>query len=373
MRIGVLYPVREPLSPANWSGMPHGLADGLGAHGAEVVPVGAALPIGVHEAVAVLSRMGGQRGAVADRTLIRQAARNWALSRAIAAAGPIDALLAMGTEMYDLAAIRPAGVPVATYDDGTLLQMWRNPDSDIRLSGFPINVVRRWFRRQEASSRAASRCCVTTAWAACSFIEDYHVEPDRVCVVGMGHRPRDDAAQRRNWCVPRFLFVGVDWQRKNGDAVLKAFAAVSRDHPGATLDVVGRHPRLDLPRVTGHGFLPREDASAQRLLDRLFAQATAFVLPSRFDPSPIAYLEAASAGLPVIATSRGGASELLGDAAITVNPDDPAALVKAMHRLADPAIAQSMGAEASRAATTSTWSAVAGRVLAAMLPQTTTA
>jgi glycosyltransferase involved in cell wall biosynthesis len=331
------------------------------------VPVGARLPLGVHQAVAVLSRAGGKRGAVADRTLVRQRSRSWALSRSLAAAGELDAIVAMVTETYDLAAIRPPAVPLATYDDATLLQMWRHADSDIRRSGFPEREVLRWCDRQAASSRAADVCCVCTEWAARSFVHDYAVEADRVHVVGVGHRPRRHVnAAARDWSKPRFLFIGVDWVRKNGDAVLRAFAELRRDVPDATLDVVGRHSQLDVPGVTGHGFVSREDPRGQALLDELFATATAFVLPSRFEPAGIAYLEAASAGLPVIATTEGGAGELLGPAAITVDPNDQPALQDAMRRLTAPDVARSMGADASRGAAGSSWPHVAARVLEAL-------
>ncbi len=368
MRVAVLYPRPDALSPANWSGTPRGLAEGLRDCGVDVVPIGARLPFGVHQAVAVLSRITGRRGAVADRLPVRQFARTRVLTRNLAAvAGSLDAVIAMGTEMYDLAAVSYPHVPVATYDDGTLLQMWRSPDSDIRQAGFPADQVKLWFERQAASSRAATVCCASTGWAAQSLIADYAVPADRVSVVGMGHRPRSAVTNAaRDWSVPRYLFIGVDWQRKNGDAVLTAFAEVKKLHPHATLDVVGRHPKLDQPGVVGHGFLAREDAAAQARLDALFASATAFVLPSRFDPSPIAYLEAASAGLPVIATTEGGAGELLGAAAITVHPDDPAGLVAAMRRLADPETAQSMGAQASHNARHASWSDVARRILGAL-------
>jgi glycosyltransferase involved in cell wall biosynthesis len=136
--------------------------------------------------------------------------------------------------------------------------------------------------------------------------------------------------------------------------------------PEATLDLVGNHPEINAPGVTGHGFLARQDASAQRKLDWLYASATCFVLPSQFDPSPIAYLEAASAGLPVIATSRGGAGELINDGAIVVEPGDSKALVAAMLRLADGSTAESMGAAAARNAATSSWADVAGRILEAL-------
>jgi glycosyltransferase involved in cell wall biosynthesis len=193
-------------------------------------------------------------------------------------------------------------------------------------------------------------------------VEDFGVPESNVSVVGMGHRPRVVPPDTRRFETPRFLFVGVDWRRKNGAAVLKAFSQVRLSFPDATLDIVGEHPQLSQPGVTGHGFLPRENATAQQLLDRLFANATAFVLPSLFDPSPIAYLEAASAGLPVIVTTCGGAGELLRDAAVAVNPYDGDALVAAMLHVAEPDVAQRMGTQALARSKEATWRAVSGRI-----------
>jgi glycosyltransferase involved in cell wall biosynthesis len=367
MRIGIIYPVPDPLAPANWSGTPHGLASGFTAIGADVLPLGVKVPRGLHEAVALLSRATGRRGAVADRMQIRQWARTNALRTSIAAAPALDAVVAMGTEMYDLGSILPAGLRAATYDDGTLLQMYRDPLSDISQSRFPARHVNRWLDRQKRSSRAARLCCVSTDWAARSFVADYGIAPQRVAVVGMGHRPRRAAAGAvRDWSVPRFLFVGVEWRRKNGDAVLAAFQEVRRRHPDATLDIAGNHPVLDAPGVTGHGFLPRTDAAAQQHLDDLYARATCFVLPSRFDPSPIAYLEAASSGLPVIATTRGGAGSLLKEGALVVEPGDHEALVTAMLTYADPGAAATGGAAAANSAAASSWTHVAGRITDAL-------
>lgn len=367
MRIGVLNPQPDPLSSRNWSGTPRGIADGLTALGVEVVPLGTKLPVGIHHGVAVLSRIGGKRGAVADRTVVRQRSRTWALGRHLDGAGRLDAIIAMGQETYDLAALRRPGLPILTYDDTTLRQMWQHPDSDIRTAGFSGRDVDQWCRRQQASSLAADGCCVSTRWAGDSFVHDYGLTPGRVTVVGIGHRPRGvDATSGRDWGTPRFLFVGVDWKRKNGDAVIRAFRALRQDHPDARLDLVGNHPTVDEPGVYGHGFLARENADEQARLDALFAAATAFVLPSRFDPAGIAYLEAASAGLPVIATSQGGAVELLGDAAITVHPDDDGALLAALQRLSVAGTARVMGARAATIAAGSRWVDVAGRIVAVL-------
>lgn len=363
MRIGLLYPERRPLDPQSWSGTPAGLASGFRELGCEVVPIGAHLPYGGHELFSLLARATGRRGAIYDRTWARQYARNLALHRELKKAVPLDLVIAMGSEMYDLSLLRRHGVPIATYDDGTLAQMWRHPDSDLRLSGFPEPRVKSWISRQLKSSRAADLNLVSTSWAARSFASDYGIEPAKVSVVGMGHRPRTVDAQNRDWTLPRYLFIGVDWRRKNGDAVLAGFRRVRDKHPHARLDLVGNIPAIDEAGVVVHGLLKRGDAAGQRKIDGLLGRATCFAMPSRFDPSPIAYLEAGSAGLPVVATVEGGAVELLGEGATAVDPRDVDAVSAAMLALVNPSRAEQQGQAARRAAAATTWQGVAEKML----------
>lgn len=367
MRIGIIYPAPDSVSPANWSGIPDGLASGLSAHGAQVVPINDIVPHGLREVVAVLSRSTGRRGDVAARMRISRWARTRAFAQQVSRALPLDAVVAMATEMYDLAQVLQARVPGVTFDDATYLQQTRDPDSDISQAKAPARHRARSIFYQQAGSEAATMCCVSTQWAATSFEADYGIPADKIAVVGMGHRPRlTGAGGERDWSTPKFLFVGADWQRKNGAAVLKAFERVHQQIPAATLDVVGAHPPISIPGVTPHGFLARENASAQRLLDRLYATATCFVLPSLYDAAGIAYLEAASSGLAVVVTARGGATEMLNDGAVVVDPHDPSALVEAMLALSDPGYARSMGAKALRSAASSSWSDVVGRLLEAL-------
>ncbi len=73
-----------------------------------------------------------------------------------------------------------------------------------------------------------------------------------------------------------------------------------------------------------------------RNIDTAFAEASLFVLPSRFEGYPNALLEALAAGLPVIATSApGGASEILGDGkyGMLVPPGDAVALASALEKM----------------------------------------
>jgi glycosyltransferase involved in cell wall biosynthesis len=367
MRLGLLYPGAEPLDPRQWSGTPAGLAAGFAAVGVEVVPIGSRLPWGARKVVALASRATGKKGAVADRQPVKQLARTLALKRCLDRVGQVDAVLAMGTEMYDLAAVLPSGMFSATYDDGTLAQMWGHGNSDLRLSGFPEADVALWIDRQSQSTAAADVNFVSTGWAQTSFLNDYGMDEAKVHVVGMGHNPRTFCRKERDWTHPTYLFVGVDWRRKNGERVLAAFREVRDRYPQATLHLVGEVPPTRQEGVTVHGFLAREDAAAQAVLVELYSKATCFVLPSLFDPSPIACLEAASAGVPVIATTEGGAGELLGNGAAVVSPTDLGAIADAMLRFADPDEARRCGAAAAKAANNSTWARVAERISAALV------
>lgn len=362
-RIGLMYPEADPISPANWSGTPRGLADGFTSLGIEVVPIPCKISQWVRLPLALLRRARGICPTVASRESVYVMARSINMASALRQAGHLDAIVAMGTDKYELPQVmQGVSIPLATYDDGTFSLFLRYEDSDLHIQGFPINAVRDWARRQADACRRASMACVSTNWAKRSVVEDFGVPDDRVCVVGMGHNPRSIPQEARNWVTPHFLFVGVEWKRKNGKAVVEAFGRVRERFPDATLDLVGEHPGVNAPGVRGHGFLPRENASAQERLNRLFAHATAFVLPSLFDPSPISYLEAASAGLPVIGTTYGGANELLGDAAICVDPHDRDALIRAMFHVCDMKVAQSMGTRALVKSAESTWRAVSGRI-----------
>jgi glycosyltransferase involved in cell wall biosynthesis len=57
------------------------------------------------------------------------------------------------------------------------------------------------------------------------------------------------------------------------------------------------------------------------------------VLPSFEEGFGIPVAEAMSMGVPVVVSNRGGLGELAGDAALTVDPDDHAALAAAMQRV----------------------------------------
>ena len=228
-RIGFLYP--EPRSALACALVRHASLARLGPSVTRPGHRPDRLPPPAHRAPCRLRALECARaGRRCPRSPVKSSVRSRVLARRLLRAQPLDALLAMGTDQYDLPRVVPDSLPVATYDDGTFALFMRHPESPARRSGFPEPEIRRWAARQAAAARRATACCVSTRWAASSLIDDYGVPARKVHVVGIGHRPRPSALHR-DWSSPRLLFVGVGWEQKNGDTVLRAFARLRADAP----------------------------------------------------------------------------------------------------------------------------------------------
>lgn len=146
--------------------------------------------------------------------------------------------------------------------------------------------------------------------------------------------------RRANW-PHAFLFAGRYAPEKGVDLLVEAYRRY-RSQVNAPWPLVccGQGPlaaRLHgQPGLIDRGFVQPE------ALEPIWRQAGVFILPSRFDPWPLALVEAAAAGLPVICTDRcGSAVEVVreGYNGLTIPAHDPEALTRAMltmhHRYAD--------------------------------------
>jgi len=256
---------------------------------------------------------------------------------------------------------------MVTYQDSTVVQAvdaypWPH------LRGLSRREINGLVRRQRAAYQSAVGCCTFSQWVADSITSDYGIPASKVHVVGLGSNnsfAEIDQGERQ-WSRPRFLFVGFDWARKNGDLVLDAFAKVREGFPHATLDLVGGHPRVALEGVTGHGPLAIDDPAGRTRLTALYREATAFVMPSLHEPAGTVHVEAAAAGIPSIGTSNGGAATCIGDAGYVVDPAAPSELVEAMLKLCDPSTAERLGALGREHAKQFTWRKVAERLVRAL-------
>ena len=145
------------------------------------------------------------------------------------------------------------------------------------------------------------------------------------------------------------LFVGGIDLRKNPSSLVRAFAMLKSLHKSHTLVLTGgfgdhyKSIRARLREwgveddVVFPGYIPGEE------LADFYRQAEVFVYPSLYEGFGLPVLEAMACGVPVITSNVSAMPEVVGDAAILVEPNNIKDLAASIERvLADTALRQSL-------------------------------
>lgn len=141
------------------------------------------------------------------------------------------------------------------------------------------------------------------------------------------------------------LFAGRVVADKGADSFVAACARALPRLPGWRAEIIGAdrfsadspetpflrtlRPRAAAAGVTMRGYQPLSEVL------RALSSAAIAVVPSRWrEPFGLAALEAIACGAPLVCAERGGLPEVAGDAAVYIDPDDPAAIGDAIVALA---------------------------------------
>ena len=202
------------------------------------------------------------------------------------------------------------------------------------------------LRLDYAAMKRASALIAVSQTTKRDLVRHLGVPDERIAVVyqGIDHE-RFRPVDRRLLDEPYLLFVGSEHPRKNLAAVLRAFAVLKHE-PGLRdlkLVKVGapggseapfREQTLALVRSLGleadvifTGRVPDDDLPAW------YSGALCLAWPSLYEGFGFPPLEAMACGCPVVASTRGSLPEILGPAALLVEPQDLDGLVAAIRAL----------------------------------------
>jgi glycosyltransferase involved in cell wall biosynthesis len=297
----------------------------------------------------------------------------WLYNAGVALAPPRGADLVVGFDLDGFLWARRRSVPFVASLKGIVADELRNERGWVRAL---LGVQARWER---ANTARADLVVVTSQYQADVAGRVYGVPASRLAIVPESidlERWRDDLARapRRERRAPTVLSVARMYPRKRLGDLLRA-AAVLRDRvPGVRVRIVGHGPeweiltRLHAELALGDVAVLLGDVSREQLAEE-YANADCFCLPSVQEGFGIVFLEAMSAGLPVVACRAAAIPEVVldGRTGWLVPPRDPAALAAAIaSALNDPARARAMGEEGLRRVAGFTPERVARRFLDAV-------
>lgn len=193
---------------------------------------------------------------------------------------------------------------VAINVDGTAMQ-------DVTEFGFSRAARAPYIAAERAMFGEADLLVTRNHWAPRSLSEDYGVPADRIHVaqnsLELPGSHRWDGRERERSALPRIVFAG-SWVRKDGPLALRVHQERLRDRAELHILSKVRAPSKPPKNVFFHGYVSRE-----ALINDFLPSMDIFLLPSREDMLPWALLEAAGAGLPIVASRVGAIPEIVED------------------------------------------------------------
>jgi glycosyltransferase involved in cell wall biosynthesis len=227
------------------------------------------------------------------------------------------------------------------------------------------------------SARRATHLLADSQATRRDLAEFYGVPPGKVTVVypggpeGLARVDPAPVRQRHRLPAEYVLHVGTLQPRKNLARLIEAVASLRARRPALGLVLAGRpgwlaEPLLALARAHAD-FVHLLDYVPQADLAGLYSGARVFAFPSLYEGFGFPILEAMACGTPVVCSNTSSLPELAGEAALLVDPLDPAALAAALeHVLTDAALAAELAARGPAQARQFTWEAAASRTLAVL-------
>lgn len=258
----------------------------------------------------------------------------WALARA-ASRSRID-----GLHVQYAAPLRYRGPLAVTVHDLGFLHV---PES------FPLALRVALRLVVPRSMTRATRIITDSEFGRRDILARYPIPSDKIAVIplaadGRFHPRSSDetlSVLARYGLQPGFFFsLGRLNRRKNLERLLQAYALLRAGGGSDAPLVIGGNADYGVQEVFHRAKLAGEASGVRFVglipdqdLPAFYSAAACFVYPSLFEGFGLPVLEAMASGTPVVASDRAALPELVGDAALSVDPVSVEALARAMTRI----------------------------------------
>lgn len=221
---------------------------------------------------------------------------------------------------YDLI-VSPAGIAYVAYLKTNIPVVFIGDRIIANALGYHtiISNLWKWSEKQSLKTEgtALKRCALnvlSSHWAADYAIAHYKLDKKTTIVLPFGANmdnvPSSEYVfthkQTPQSC--KLLLVGTYWKNKGVDIAVNALDELLKQGIDAELTVVGCEPEdpFSHPKVTIIPFLNKNTSDGLKQLEHLFLTHSFFILPTRFDCTPIVFCESSAYALPILCSNTGG-------------------------------------------------------------------
>ena len=225
----------------------------------------------------------------------------------------------LGTKKYDLI-VAPAGISSLAYLRSDIPKIYigdRVIEGALNyheiLSGLWKFSKEQSIKTDKLALKNSSLNIFSSQWAADFALKNYGIDPNKIIVFPFGANmddiPNEEyvfSNKKQEGC--KLLLIGTSWKNKGADIAYNTLMELIKMGVDAHLTVCGCEPPKNLvdDNLTVIPFLNKNTAEGRRKLEELFLASTFFILPTRFDCTPIVFCEASAYGLPAISADTGG-------------------------------------------------------------------
>jgi glycosyltransferase involved in cell wall biosynthesis len=209
----------------------------------------------------------------------------------------------------------------------------------IEPSWFTPRVAVQLRTAQRRAARTAAAVIAVSERTRLDLVERFGIAPERITTVhnGVDHGrfapaevDAEAVADRFGVRYPFILCVGSLMPWRNAPRLLRAASRLEFGLLFVGRDIWNRDPTERMASERGWNWAQFAGYVGDSDLPTLYAAASVFAYPSLYEGFGIPPLEAMACGTPVVASTAGALPEVLGDAALLVDPYDEDALAQAL-------------------------------------------